>query len=297
MSYDMMYNPINIDRNYLLKLGFSNDDINMLTYVYNNGGKFTPNALQQYGYTYEQAKKIAYMYAICSGKISIETKEEMIKHLRKMFGSDYRISMQDLAVSKITTIPRFALVSGIVDEPYTIWNSKNYQGINMLYKVSDVSGKNITIETKKRPTLKYGQPKVIQNVLEIKGINSKNEVVVTFNKNYCRLCNRFIIVASLKRPEFHHGMYEILCFEGTRAYVYATSAGTGDIAKYRAGTQRVYDYGLFPGDIRAKLERVAMAMYNRLHGVGVQMEPANKKYDVLEKVHNNLEDESEVIEE
>lgn len=292
---DMMYNQINIDVNKLLRLGFSQQEINALQYVYSNGGKFTPNMLQQYGYTYEQAKKLSYMYAICSGRVSVETKEETIKHLRKMFGSEYRISMQDLAVSRLTNVPRFALVDGITDEPYNIWNSKNYQGPNMLYKVADVSGKNVIVETKRRPQLKYKQAKAIDGVFEIKGVTSNNNVVISFNKKYCRLCNRFIIVASLKRPEFHHGMYEIMCFEGTRVYVYAMSIGTRDTVKYHMGTQRVYDFGLFPNDIPVKLENIARGMYNKLHGVGIQFDSATQKYQVLPREEKEQLDETEMV--
>jgi hypothetical protein len=281
-SYSQMNAYVNIDTNKLLSMGFNQAEINNLMYVYNNGGKFTPQALQSYGYNYEQAKRLSYMYNICIGKVSMDSKQDMIKHLRKTFGTDYRISIQDLAISKVTEVPRVAVVNNIPDAPYSIWNSSNYKGKDMLYKVIDVSGQNITVETAKKPRLDYGQTKKIPNMLEIKGVKSNGNVVVTFNKSVCRLCNRFIVVASLRNPEFHHGKYEMVCFEGTKVYIYVTNMGTKDKASYNMNNQRVYDYGIFPKDIKPKLDNVARIMYQQLHGVSVEYSEGNKEYRIIE---------------
>lgn len=293
MDYIGYQNGININTNQLMKLGFNQQEIQQLMYVYNNNGKFTLNALQSYGYNYEQAKKLMYMYNICAGKIQIESKEELIKHLKKMFGSSHRIGIQDLAVSKVNNVPRFAVVSNIIDEPYTIWNSKNYKGTNALYKVVDVSGQKITIETPKKPILKYGSAKEIKGVLEIKGVKDNGNAIVTFDKNYCKLCNRFIIVASLRNPEFHLGKYEIICFEGTKVYIYATSIGTRDKPNYSMGTQRVYGYGIFPQEIKGKLVNVTKAMYKYLNGVNAELFGANIEYKVIPQ--DKVEDENEGV--
>lgn len=296
MGYANMLDAVNIDNNRLLSLGFTQQEIQQLNYVYANGGKFTTNALQSYGYNYEQAKKLSYMYNICSGKIQIDSKQEMIKHLRKMFGSDYRISIQDLAVSKVTNVPRVAVIANIMDAPYNIWNSSNYKGKDTLYKVIDVSGQRITIETAKKPKLEWGKAKVIPGVLEIKGVRNNGNAVVSFDRKYCKLCNRFIIVASLRNPEFHFGKYEMICFEGTKVYIYATNLGTRDAVKYSMGSQRVYDYGIFKQDIKGKLDNVAKAMYKHLHGVSVQYEGANSDYSVIskDKAEESFDDDVEI---
>lgn len=282
MGYGMC-NQINIDDNHLYNLGFTQKEVQQLKFVYSNGGKFTPSALQSYGYNYEQAKRLAYMYNICAGKIQIDSREELIKHLRKMFGSDYRISIQDLATSNVTAVPRVALVANIVDTPYNIWNSSNYKGKDMFYKVIDVSGQRITVETSKKPKLEWKQAKEVPGVLEIKGVKNNGNAVVSFDKKYCKLCNRFIIVASLRLPEFHCGKYEIICFEGTKVYVYATNMGIKENLSYRGGTQRVYAYGILPGDIRPKLDNVAKSLYSHLHGISVNYEDATLPYEVLSK--------------
>lgn len=285
-------NMINIDANKLASIGFTQQEIQQLCYVYSNGGKFTTNALQSYGYNYEQAKKLSYMYNICAGKINIDSKEELIKHLRRMFGSNYRIGIQDLAVSRVNSVPRVAIVSNIIDEPYSIWNSNRYRGKEALYKVVDVSGQKITIETPRKPILKYGSAKEIKGVLEIKGVKQNGNAVITFDKKYCKLCNRFIIVASLRNPEFHLGKYEIICFEGTKVYIYASNMGVKDNVKYSMGTQRVYDYGIFPQEIKAKLDNVTKVMYKHLNGVKAELYGANTDYKVIEPEKTDSVDDS-----
>lgn len=281
------------DLNELLGMGFTQAELNQYMYVFNNGGKFTPSALQSYGYTPEQAKRLAYINNVCSGKVVVDSKQKMIKHLKKMFGENYRISMQDLAVSKVLNVPRAAVVANIPQQPYSIWNSNNYKGTDALYKVVDVTGQKITIETPRKPRLEYGKAKVIPGMLEIKGVRANGNAIVTFDKKYCTLCNRFIIIASLRNPEFHFGKYEILCFEGTKVYVYAANMGTRENVKYSMGNQRIYDFGIFPGDIKTKLDRVAREMFNHLHGVSTEYEPANSTYRVIE-VEKQLDTESDI---
>lgn len=322
-------------RNTLLSLGFYQNEINEYEKVYMNAGKFTPAALQSYGYTYEQAKRLSYMNKAIRGDVRINSEDDMITHVKKMTGASrqdakqyvYRqnlsngygaqnytkeqlikrlketngrmtkIGIQDLAVSNITTIPRVAVVSGIKESPYNIWNSNNYKGKNALYKVIDVTGQRITVETSKKPELKYGATKVIPGVLEIKGIKQNNKAIVAFDKKYCRLCNRYVIVASLKRPEFHLGMYEIICFEGTKVYVYATSIGIRESVSHRGGNQRVYAYGIFPQDAKNKLTNVAKGLYSNLYGVNVEYIDSNTSFSVIPKeVHDDINSEDSEVE-
>ena len=305
--------------NYLMGLGFTQAEISAYEYIYMNGGKFTSAALQSYGYDFNSAKRLAYMNKALQGGVQINSETDMINHVKKMTGASrqdakqavysenlqngyaeqnyskeqyirhlketagkvHKIGIQDLAVSNVTDVPRVAVVNGITQNPYTIWNSSNYQGKNALYKVVDVTGGKITVETNKKPKLEYGAPKVLPGVLEIKGVRQNGMAVVAFDKSVCRLCNRYIIVASLKRPEFHLGMYEIICFEGTRVYVYATNMGVKDQVRYKGGTQRVYAYGIFPQDMKGKLTSIAKNMYGHLDGRKVEYIEANSSYSVI----------------
>lgn len=284
-----------IDTNTLQQMGFTQIEITEFQRILNGGGQFTLSALQAYGYNYEQAKRLKYLYDVCSGKVRVETQTDLIKHLKKMTNGSYKISIQDLAISKITEVPRVAVVHNISQAPYDVWNSKNYKDNQAIYRVVDVSGQRITIETSRKPQLQYKQAKVIPGVLEIKGIKANGNVVVSFDKKYCTLCNRFIIVASLKNPEFHLGKYEMICFEGTKAYVYALNMGTKEMVHYNSGTQRIYAYGLYPRDINQKLKSVAQAMFKQLNCVKSQYFESNSEYRVIDSTKKEQVHEGEVV--
>lgn len=280
--YNNNFVQLNIDVNRLASLGFSQTEIGILQNIYQCGGKFTSQALQQYGFNFEQAKRIMYMYNICIGKVRVESEEDTVKHLKKMFRSDYKITIHDLDVSKITSIPRVAVVANIKQEPFTIYNSNNYRGNDRLYNVVDVTTTNIIVETKRKPQLKYKADKGVKNCLEIKGIKTDGKVVVAFNKNYCRLCNRYAIIATLKRPEFYLAMYEMICFEGTKVYVYANNIGTRDVVRYNSNSQRIYDYGISPNDIDSKTKNAAFRIYKKLNGVSSTFIRGNSSFSLLE---------------
>lgn len=275
-----IYTPntqFNFDTNMLRSLGFSNEMIKTLQFIVNNSGKVTPSVISQYGIPYETARDIKYMYDIATGKVVIDSEQDLIKHLRRMFGKDKRIGIDDLALSKIKDVPRMAVVGGIKQEPYTIYNSKAYPPYDRLYKVYNVSSSTITVLTPRKPQIKHGTPMKLEGVLEIKGLH-KGEVMIAFNKNVCKLCNRFIVVASLRRPEFHHGMVEIICLEGTKVYVYAQTLKPNINIKYNYGTQRVYEYGFLKPEINQKLLKTASGLYPLVCGVLGKTYAANMDY-------------------
>ena len=293
MAYNV--NPyLSVNPDMLARVGFTQEEIYAFKYVYNNNGKFTAQALQSYGYTYEQAKRLHYMYRICTGQIQIYSQDQMAKHLKTMFGSAHKMNINDLAISKITNVPRAAVVMGIDQEPYNIWNSNRYKGNRALYKVIDATSGHITIETQIKPQLRYGQSKKLPGMLEIKGIRPNGNIVVTFSSKYAALCNRFIIVASFKNPEKHLGKWEIMCYEGRRVYVYATNMGTKDKVSYSHGNQRVYAYGLFPGDIKKKLDSVAAEIYKYVKGVSHNYTQPTVEYNVIDIKKPAIDDGSGV---
>lgn len=283
----------------LRALGFSDQEMQILSCIVQDGSKVTVNNMvNYYGIPYEQAHKIKYMYDICSGKVVINSDEDLSKHLRKLFGKHQRIGMQDLAVSRVGEIPRTALVAGIPkDSPFAIWNSKQYDPLNRMYRVVDVGSNSILIETNRIPRLKYKQDKFIDGVLTIKEGPTNGKLLVSINRKYCRLCNRFVIVASLRRPEFHLGMIEIICVEGTKVYVFADMLAAKSYSRYGNATQRIYDYGFYPFEIQDKLTRAAQSVYRKLCGVHVNRIKGNMDFVVLEeeKKEESLEDELIIV--
>jgi len=307
------YTQFDLDINKLMSLGFTVPEIETLQYIIANGGKVTPSALVSYGLDYETAQRIKYMYDIAVGKISIESTNDLCKHLRKLFGKHKRIGIQDLALSKISRVPRMAVIGGIPKGPYEIYNSKNYPLHERLYEVESVSGSRITIKTKRKPVLKYGSEKKVYYVkdletgnvkhylkeedispevkkddryklgtaLEIKELLPDKSVIISVDKDYARIINRYIIVASLRRPDVHLGMVEIICIEGTKVYVYAVPIGNGESVGYHRSTQRIYDYGYIPREIETKLMKVATDIYKHVCGVYASVVPANEDFVLL----------------
>ena len=282
----------------LQSLGFSPEEIEVLNFVVMNEGKATVNTMvQYYGIPNEQEQKLKYMYDICTGRVIINTEDDLSKYLRKMFGKHRRIGIHDLEVSKISEIPRTALVAGIPENtPFAIWNSKQYDVTNRMYTVLGVGSGNILIETNRIPTLKYKEPKFIDGILEIKDGPKNGKLQVAINRDYCRLCNRFVIVASMRRPEFHHGMVEIICIEGTKVYVFADTMAAKKYSRYGTNTQRIYDYGFYPFEIQPKLMACASRIYQRLCGVYAQQVQANMDFVLLAPVEKNEPEDELIIE-
>lgn len=270
---------LNFDIAKLTSLGFEPVEIEALQMVIATAGKVSPSILSQMGFNYEQSARLRYLYNMVTGRVEIVSTKDLSDHFRKMFGKHRKIGMPDLAISRISEVPRVAVVGGLVP-PFDVFNSKNYPLAERTYKVTNVSGSRIFIKTNRRPVLKYKQSKKIDGMVEITEV-ANDHIIVAIDKKYAKLCNRFIVVGSTKRPETHHGLVEIICIEGTKIYVYAQSLGTADRINYREGTQRVYEYGFIASEIRPKLIAVAQEMYQRVIGVYAEEYPSNQDFQVL----------------
>lgn len=282
-----VYTPgtqFNINIQKLRELGFDPNDIQLLQYITQMGGRVSVADMQARGIEYERAQNVKYMYDIVSGRVNIQSTDDLARHFRKMFGKHKRISISDLAVSKVSKVPRWALVGGIKDDVYSCLNSCNLPQENRLYDVEKVTSR-ITVSTKNRLVIPYGYTKKIDGVLEVLGREkTSGKIFLSFDRKYCRLCNRYIIVASLRVPETHLGMVEIICVEGTKLYVYAKTLGIKEAVSYSGGTARVYDFGIKANEINARVNRVAKAVYQKLTGVYARYIPANTDFKLLSPI-------------
>lgn len=286
-----------IDTDLLFRLGFDRDLVIYLQNLVYNNYKLDYRTLSSLGVNYETAKELRYMYDIGTGKKIIDSERDYIAHLRRTFGKNRRIGINDLKLSKVRDVPRVAVIAGITIKPWNIYNSNNYSKENMFYIVKDIYSNRIIVETKRKPSLKFGDTKKVEGLLEIKSYNNKSGVLtLAVDKKYCRLCNRYIIVASLKRPEFHHGLIEMLCKEGTKVYVYAQTLKARDSIRYNNGTQRVYDYGILKQDIKKKLIKAASSLYDSIQCISSKAYPANTDFITVE-VENNKADDSSILDE
>lgn len=283
-AYDTGFRPEQVDVNQLLKLKFTRQEINSLKYVLSCCGTVTPMKAQQCGADPNFAKKLKYMFDISTGRITIETPDDLSKHLRKMFGAHQRIGIQNLAVSKLNKVPRKCLIGNIPAGKFELYNSKHYDPVSRMYDVVNVTSSNIEIVTSRKPVLKYREKPVLDGVIEITQVNNDGTVNAVVNKQYARLCNRFIVVASLRRPEWYHGLVEIICIEGTKIYVFATTMKDGETPSYKNGTQRVYDFGFYKQEIKSKLLNTAQIIYNSLGGVYSSTEAGNMEFEPFKRV-------------
>ena len=275
---------------------FSPAEIQQFNYVYNTccqiGKKPTNPLLQQMGYTPEQSQRLMYMFRMYSGNITLNSERDVIRHLKKIHGKAYKISLNDFKPSSISELPRVAVVAGIKEPPFNIYNSNNYKGREGFYKVINVSGRKIQIETSRKPRLEYGHTKKIDGMLEINGVKSNGNVIITFDRNYCHLCSKFGIIAGLRNPEFHLGKYTMIAFEGSKIHVYATSIGVGDKVRYSGGSQRIYDFGLDPNTIKSKLDAVAKVIYQQFDCASGNYAQPNDKFILVPKTKEEREEES-----
>lgn len=269
----------------LLKLGFSQQEINFLTNLLNYGQRPTSKTLASYGLNYEQAKRIQYMYGIWLGKTTIKNGDELAKHLKKMNTSGRKITINDLKFSDLQEIPRVACINGIKDENFDIYNTKRYKGYNGLYNnVLGVSSNNINIRTTRKPQLPYGKRGVPEVISIINYNKDSKEVDLAVNKRFIRLCNRYVITASTKRPTYHLGMYEIVCGEGTKIYVYAQNIGTKELHNCNTTNNRIYDFGIKKEEIKDKIVRQSKDIAQTFGGNVVNYYQGTETFNILNKV-------------
>lgn len=262
----------------LMLLGFNGEQITEAEYLLANGiNGSVRNLTGVLGYDYGQASRISQLMEMMAGRMRMDTDEDLARHLRKINGGTGRVGINNLLVSTIREVPSFAVIAGIRDRAFGIYNSNNYPTYERLYDVVKVTNSRIHVETDRRPILKYGEPKLVEGVIEILD-DSRENIILAVNKDYATLCNRFIVVASLRRPQFHMGMVEIICREGTRVYVYARDIGTKTVLGYSMVTQRIYAYGTMAGDVKEKLMLSYMNLYRHLGGGFIIHHEANQDF-------------------
>lgn len=296
LGFNNSFNVSNVDKSRLLFLGFSDMEIDIMFSVLESGNYVTLNKLRKLGLDYNSAKRIKYLYDIYDGRVIIEDMDSLSKHMKKMNPHMVKLSIHNLAINRVKEVPRTAVVAGIPKGTFSIWNSSNYPTLERMYTVVNVTAGKVYIETDRIPVIKYGEPKSIEGILEIKEKKKNGKLVVSIDKEYCRLCNRFIVVASLRRPPLHHGMVEIIALDGTKVYVYAKSIGTRDKVADQMGTQRVYSYGFYPMEIDRKLIECAEEVYAVVYGTYTQNHPANQDFMILTPEDASDEEDNDGIE-
>lgn len=280
------YAPLALNEQLLLKLGVSQAEINEMKKLISYFGTVTVAYAKKAGYDPVFAKRLKDMYDLATGVKPVDSKS-----LNSLNGRIKKIGIHDLATSRLHELPRMAVIGNIPAGKFEMYNSKHY-GIDGLYHVVETKPSKIVVKTFRKPVLKHRESKKLDGIIEITGVNSDGTINIEVNKQFIKLCNRFIIVASLKMPAFHYGMVEILCWEGTKIYIYAApikNSNSVDIS-LKGGTQRVYDFGFFRQEIDGKLMNTASIVYKNLKGVAAQKFGANMEFVPLDRDSDKLDD-------
>lgn len=268
----------------LMGLGFSYADIQTCQRLFQQGAKFTTSFLQQFcGYDYETAQRLRYLYDIAQGKIEIETDDELCKHLKKMFGNRRRVSIADLPPSNITEVPKLCLIAEVTDPLFYCYNSGLYEMNKRFYKVIQATPTKTVIRTHRKPEIKFRGAKETEGVAKIlsETPNPDGTIDVQFEPKYTRLCNRYLILVSTKRPEFHLGGYEHIVVDGSKVYVFGRTLPAKWDLKYKAAQERVLDCGVFPDELNQRIYRAAQMVHKRLAGVKVNKLEPTSVFDLL----------------
>lgn len=255
----MQYGEMDFDK--LYRLGFSSEEVELLRIAVFNNLATSDSALSNIAGHYVNGDMVRYARKLASGQVEVRTKEELIRHAKKMNRTGRKLSISDLALSKVKEVPRMAMIAGIPEKsPFAIYNSSNYDNpYKGMYRVKTVGRQTITIVSKYKPVIKYGEQREIAHVIKLLEFG-KEYAILRVSKDFCRMCNRFVVTASFKMPEYHCGMIEYVAFDGTPIYLYADMLEGTKSVSYNTGRQRVYGYGCFKGEIPKKIADSAVSV-------------------------------------
>lgn len=311
----MQYMAI-VDVDTLYKLGFTNEDVQILNSLMEAGCKLTSASLSNRGLTYQGIKRLQYMYSILIGKtiIDINNIDEVSKHFQKVNSYGKKININNLPLSKVGEVPRLAVIEGIPEGRYAKYNY-SYENRKRIHILKKESEKKIIIRTKIKPILPYGSDKCLYYIkdkgsnkifytedrnelnkfikeskdseygaaVEIKGLSEdKKEVDVAIHKNYIRLVSPYIILCSFTRPQNHLGMYQMVLYDGSEIYIYANYYdGKGRINNN--SSSRVYYWGYKKRELTLALQKVAKGIYSNLGGKFIEFQAGKEKYEPIKK--------------
>ena len=248
---------------------------------------------------------LVYMYRLYIGELSIDTDniDQLCKHLRNINKHVDRITLNDLEVSYCKTgvnIPQYIVIGGLKDTDFAIYDKEflNARGkeyikdsksrVNLLkykylgvFNLSKQTQTKCYFTTKLKPVLKYKSAREIPDKIGIEKVNKDGTVDVWVSKNYCRLLNRYVIYASLKKPEFYIKILEIITLNGTRLYIYAQNIYTKRLSSYNSNNLRIYGHGIYGDDIDNKLKNIYKSIQTRIPIYKADLVDGNTDFQTL----------------
>lgn len=184
-------------------------------------------------------------------------------------------SNRDLPPTMVTEVIELAEIAGIEDEDFSIYNSDRYEDNSKYLKVKR-KGNTVQLEPKRLPVLKYGKQPKIDGIIELRKDEysdfGEDSYTLFVNSKFVKLLNTFVICVSVRMPDSHLGMIDIVTDNGSRIYVYATEWTAKNRRlktssnEYNSNQARIVDYGYTNKQLEDKLASVAtkiFKMYNK----------------------------------
>ena len=274
MDYDMM-----------LKLGFTQEELDILQGAVDYYGIVSAQKLSVPPFFVGNQviiARIMYAYNICMGKKPIDTDDpiSLSKHFKKLnsiSGGHPTFSCFYIPHRNIDRVPRVAVVGGMPKGSFFVLNSALYDKSEATYKVEKIAQEWVTIQSERKMAVTHvdrlnnsyeNREWGIPGILKVETIGSFAECkpwVLKIHKSHCRLCNRFLIVATTKKMvpgvTEHHGGYCIVTSEGTVLYLYARTTdfdnygNPKDTIPTATKDTIVVDYGFYKTEIEHKLQK------------------------------------------
>lgn len=240
---------------------------------------------------YNSAYRIRYLIELMSGKrnvdiyniYGIEDIRNISRHFRKINRSCIKLTIDKLPTSKISTLPRIAILCGVRDRRFVELNSKNPNNINEYYLVDKTTQDRCILRTVKS-IKEHGEDE--DKIVNILGRDTNGRTILSAVTSHVRLCNRYIVVASTRQPQYHNGMYVLVNVYGDIIYVYSkTVAGYRNIGKNYS--ERVYRYGILPNELDRTLKETAIKIGNSIELAAVTRIEPTQEFRLLENNRHN----------
>lgn len=282
-----------MDYNSMIKLGFTPDELNILQQAVDYYGVVSTQKLSTPPFLVCDQITIArimYAYNICMGKKNIDfdnpvSLAQHFKKLNSMSGGNITFSCFYIPHRNIDRVPRVAVVAGLPKGSFYNLNSNLYDKTEATYRVDKIAQEWVTIQSERKMSVcaadrlnnsyenrQWGIPDILK-VEEVGSFAQNKPWIIKIHKKYCRLCNRFLIVATTKKMApgvtEHHGGYVLVTAEGQIVYLYARTTdfdsygNPKDTIPNTTKDTVVLDYGFYRMEIEHKLQAGLEAIASR----------------------------------
>lgn len=274
------------------KLGFSDMEINAawnISIACNFGKSPTIKELMHgLNVEYQYAYRIKYLMDLMSGRKEVNVNDIrnltdiklLAKHFRKINPGEKPLTTEMLSPTRVSNIPKIAVIRGITDTRFTIFNSNDITNTRDYYRVEKTGQSYFILRINKNVPLTSKIDK--DGIIEIMGRDTMGILVAKVKAENVRLCNRYMIVASLRLPGLHNGMYAMITASGDIVYIYAKTL-SGQKTLGGTYSERVYDYGIMPHMLKTKLGKAADETFNGLNGLYCQYIEPMYKFELVAK--------------